>query len=288
MKGTSTMGSLKALILASVALTGLATVGKAADLLPPPPMVEPMAPAPVDFGGWYLRGDVGVGISSLSQQASTFAPGYNTGNPQFTNASLDDAMIIGLGAGYQFNNWFRADITGEYRSSAHYTSREMYSGSTCTATIGNCSDGYSASISSAVFLANGYVDVGTWNGFTPFVGAGVGFADHYIRNLTDTSLAPIGGWGYAQNSSSMNFAWAAMAGISYAVAPNLKLEASYRYLDMGRPSSGQIVCPNSPQCPYEVQKYHIASNDIRIGLRWMFNDMPPPPPQVQMPLVRKY
>jgi hypothetical protein len=29
-------------------------------------------------------------------------------------------------------------------------------------------------ISSAVFLANGYVDLGTWWCFTPFIGAGVG------------------------------------------------------------------------------------------------------------------
>ncbi len=40
----------------------LSTATLAADLPPPPPVYS--APVVVETGGWYLRGDVGIGIQS--------------------------------------------------------------------------------------------------------------------------------------------------------------------------------------------------------------------------------
>jgi hypothetical protein len=61
---------------------------------------------------------------------------------------------------------------------------------------------------------------------------------------------------------------------------------------MGKAQSATIACVGGCT-PAESHRYDLASNDIRVGLRWMFNaptapvyqappDMPPPP------LVRKY
>jgi opacity protein-like surface antigen len=290
MKGTSTMGSLKALILASVALTGLATVVKAADLLPPPPMVEPMAPAPVEFGGWYLRGDVGVGIPQVSGSNSTF---YGPGTvPGFGENSheLDSHAFIGAGVGYQINNWFRADVTGEYRASSRYSGLEHYAnvfGTPPACGIGQpyCYDGYSGSVTSGVFLANGYVDLGTWSGLKPYLGVGIGGSYNKMSNLTDYGL----GFGTAPDNGKFSLAWALMAGIGYQITPNLTLELGYRYLNMGNVQSGIIQCYNTASCgPGEQLNFKLASQDIRIGMRWMFADVAPPPPQFQAPLVRKY
>jgi hypothetical protein len=33
---------------------------------------------------------------------------------------FDSAGIFGLGVGYQVNNWFRADVTGQYRGNANF------------------------------------------------------------------------------------------------------------------------------------------------------------------------
>jgi opacity protein-like surface antigen len=79
-----------------------------------------------------------------------------------------------------------------------------------------------------------------------------------------------------------------MAGIDYSIAPNWKVELSYRYLDMGRVSSNGIVC--SSTCGgglQEVQNFHLASNDIRVGVRYMFGEVPMAPP-LQGPVVSKY
>ncbi len=293
------MGSFKALLLAGTASLAAMSSAYAADLLLPPP--PPIAPAivPVDFGNnFYLRGDVGVGISDLRTRSSTF----DTPVPdaRFENSSLDDSGIIDVGVGYRFNRYFRADVTGEYRTAAHFAANESYNvGAFFPDQFGNPApngarayDNYSGSIRSVVGLVNGYVDLGTWYCITPFVGAGVGVANVSVKNLTDISFGSgavsglgNGGGGLASTHSQTNFAFALMAGLDFAVTNNVSLELGYRYLNLGNASSGAITCASATSCPNEVQHYRLASQDIRLGMRYMFNDSPPP---AQYPLVRKY
>lgn len=279
-------GSMQAIFLAGALAAGMVTTtANAADLaLPPPPPMEAPPPPPPQFGGWYLRGDVGVGVTQMSGLRNSFAPGFTVDGDQFNAGNLSDAAFVDLGVGYQFNNWFHGDVTGEYRTGARYHAIESYT-SFCGSSSGRCYDDYSGNVSSAVFLANGYFDIGTWWGVTPYVGAGVGVAYNTMTGVTDIGMSPNPGFGYASANSTTNFAWAAMAGLSYAVTPNLRLELGYRYLDMGNASTGTIVCTNAA-CSGEVQRFHLASQDIRLGMRWMFADIPPVAPQ--LPLVSKY
>ena len=121
------MGRLQALSLAGIIALGAAPVVHAADLLPPPPQLEPYN-APLESSGWYLRGDVGVGEASLRQGTSISSARCRPASPS-TKAICDNSAFVGLGAGYQFNNWFRADITGEYRTSQRYQAIESYNNS---------------------------------------------------------------------------------------------------------------------------------------------------------------
>jgi opacity protein-like surface antigen len=280
------MGSFKALTMAGVVALGAIGPAAAADLLPPAPHIEVVPPAP-EFSGWYLRGDVGVGINQISGLRSSFEPGFFVDNPQFTQSNLGDSAIIGFGVGYQFNNWFRGDFTGEYRSQVSYNSVQAWGPTFCPLLSGRCYDSYNGRIGAAVFLANGYVDLGTWVGVTPFVGVGLGIANLQMASLTDVDPQN-GGFGYAQRSNLTNFAWAVHAGVGYSVTPNLKLEMSYRYLDMGRFTSSGIVCLNTPACGYERQSFRIASHDMRVGFRYLLGDASPAPMVAPGPLIRKY
>jgi opacity protein-like surface antigen len=280
------MGSLKALLIAGGVALAATSVAKAADLLPPAPAVEP-APAPAEFSGWYLRGDIGIGVNMTTPKLKD-TPNPLVGLPadafnSFSNPTISGSGLFDIGVGYQFNNWFHADITGEYRTSAAFHAIESYTPPTCP--FSSCYDDYNGSVKSIVGLVNGYVDLGTWWGFTPYIGAGVGVADNIVGPITDIGTT-VGGYGFSSSHSSTNLAWAAMAGIGYSVTPNLKLEMGWRYLDMGTATAGAISCTNTPFCGHEVQKFHLTSNDIRIGMRWIFAEMPPPPPA--LPLVRKY
>ena len=134
---------------------------------------------------------------------------------------------------------------------------------------------------------------------TPFVGAGVGGAYNRIYGLTDFGQGGVNeGVGFARDRSKFDLAYAAHAGLAYTVSPNLKLELAYRYLNMGDATAAPIQCVGPSGCPHEVQKYKLESQDIKLGMRWMFNDTLPvapavyaPPPPVYAPpppLVRKY
>jgi opacity protein-like surface antigen len=279
------MGSSKALFFAAAVALGFAQSASAADLLPPPPMPIPVA-APLDTSGWYIRADVGVGVNDFSSMRSTLAPTNPLGGPAPAIArvftTIGDSGLFGIGVGYQINNWFRADMTGEYRSSANYHASNTYS---AFCPVAFCLDSYNAQWSQALFMANGYVDLGTWYGVTPFVGAGVGAAFNRFSALTDAGA----GFGYANSNKNTNFAWAVMAGLGYSVTQNLKLEFSYRYLNTGSFTSNPILCGDIASCFFETHSFKAASHDLRIGMRWMFADYTPPvyaPPPG--PLVRKY
>lgn len=276
------MGHWTKYALAGILAVATVTTTRAADL--PFPSPEPVGPAPVDFGGnWYLRGDVGVGIldygryEGINLDATAPATGYVE-----TQRSIGNQFFIGGGVGYQFNNWLRFDATGEYRSSASWRLIEQDTNFTP-----NAYNVISGNISSAVGLANLYIDLGHWWGVTPFIGAGVGVAHHWFDGVSDIGAgSSIGGIGVASDRDKTNLAWAAHAGLSYAVSPNLKLELAYRYLNMGDVQTGSVVClgPGGGLCTVYKLK-DLDSHDIKLGMRWVFGGAPEP---MAEPIVRKY
>jgi len=306
------MAKYRALIIAGGALFALARSAGAADLLPPPPALEPPPPAAMEFNGWYLRGDLGIGASAntpgfpQTPDPLPFYVGNGTYDANATegsyNNSISAAGIFDFGVGYQVNNWFRADVTGEFRGGSQLQSLFVINDpANSTGTITQAADFYHADLSSIVGLLNGYADLGTWYGITPYVGAGVGFARNTMSGLSDvsviTSLGPTtsSSGGYAVDHSRWNFAWALMAGLSFDVTQNLKLDLGYRYLDLGKFTSGQMYClsgsgfitggPANGCEPGIESKRDVAYNDFRIGLRWMIGEASYAPPP---PLVRKY
>src|SRR2546430_9959498 len=119
-KRTKPMRSVKSLVAAGAASL-LSSIAFAADMpsIAPSPMY---APAPIeDFGGWYLRGDIGFSNQSV-KKLDWFS--YPTLLSLNQNTGFDTAGIFGLGVGYQFNNWFRADITGQYRGKSNFHGTE--------------------------------------------------------------------------------------------------------------------------------------------------------------------
>jgi opacity protein-like surface antigen len=295
------MGSWKALFFAGGALLGLANVAHAADLLPPAPPVEP--PVPIESSGWYLRGDVGLAVDA-SNITMSVSPNPLVGLPadafnSFYNPTISAAGLFDVGVGYQWNNWLRFDVTGEYRGGSEFQTLEQVG---IPSTLTQNANWYRGNLSSIIVLANAYVDLGTWYGVTPFVGGGVGYARNTLSGVTDTGFnypAGAAGFptgGYLGNGSTDNFAWALMAGLDYDVTRNLKLEFSYRYLDYGKAKSGASSCFNGnatgggfsvANCGgsgYTIETNRLASNDFRLGLRWLINDTPSYIP----PIVTKY
>jgi opacity protein-like surface antigen len=278
-------------LIAAGAASLLSSAAFAADMpIMPPPQVS-YAPPPVeDFGGWYLRGDIGFSNQNVNNVRDTNPAAYNNVAVAQTS-SFGSAGIYGGGVGYQFNNWFRADVTGQYRGKSNFTGLDVVTGTGPGAGFVG-TDGYAATKSELLFLANVYADLGTWWCVTPFIGAGVGGARVSIGNFTDTGDS-IGAFGqshsldYAGTSSKWNFAWALHAGLAYKVTPGLTLELAYSYVNMGNgltgPTNSFDQVTNVTHAPFAFNG--ITSNDVTLGLRWELNtpQVYTPPP----PLVRK-
>ncbi|MBY0610704.1 MAG: outer membrane beta-barrel protein [Beijerinckiaceae bacterium] len=295
------MRSSKTLAIAGAAIAGLAMVSAksavAGDLAPPPilppaPVVETLCCT--NEAGWYLRGDISVGANVSDKHSLRTTPASATASGVVGyNDDLGASVAGGVGVGYAVNSWLRFDGTVEYRGGSKLSSVDYYGPNAANGfTTGK--DFYSGNVSSVVGLVNGYVDLGTWYCLTPYIGGGVGVAYNRIDGFTDIGYSvpvPPGGTAgaYYKGGTSTNFAWALMAGVSYDVTSNLKLDLGYRYLNLGKAQTGSSVPQFGPPTYVYTQK-DIQSHDVRLGMRWIFADKsaPPPPSYGSAPIVRKY
>ena len=279
------MGNTRLLAAAAAAVLLGMPAAHAADLGPPPPpcSMTPLAPGcapPVaEYSGWYLRGDIGMSNQSVSSLDNV---GVNAGATVSTPfLTFDSAPIFDIGIGYQVNNWLRFDATAEYRANAHFHGQQVL-----TAPGIILPDDYNASKNEWLFLANAYIDLGTWWGVTPFVGAGIGGSYNTIKSFTDVGATQVFGntilsTTYGADASKWNFAWAAYAGLSYQVSPTFAVEMSYRYLSLGDATTGPtnsfdgVTVVNGTPFVFK----DLTSQDVRIGFRWLFAEPPPPPLQ---------
>src|SRR6185312_9936405 len=210
---------------AIVALTLLGGVGaRGADYSQPMPQYQPQyqyqqpiiiqQPAHDFTDSWYLRGDVGVGIIK-SYNLEYIRNPLNINDFMIEKTSNSDTWFVGVGVGYEWNSWLRFDVTGEYRAKSSFEAVGRFT----DGAGGVFLDTYHAYLQSWVFLANAYVDLGTWNCFTPFVGVGIGAARNQIIGLMDVGI-PTAGRGFGRDSANWSFAWALHAGMAYNITKN--------------------------------------------------------------------
>ena len=139
---------------ASVAF--IATAG-AADLPPLdlPPMRSSAPYVQEFFSAWYVRLDGGYRSSSVS--------GGTAFGGAITTTKIDDTPTIGGGFGAKWT-WLRGDITVDYGGQTKFTADTALGASAIMQRMQNFTT-----------LVNGYLDLGTWYGFTPYVGVGAGY-----------------------------------------------------------------------------------------------------------------
>ena len=262
------MSKLSKIAFAACALAGTAlSPVMAADL--PPPIVPPPPVPVVIISGWYLRGDIGYSnqeVDDLDNVLYDTVESLDNVHRDFTGAPFG-----GIGVGYSWNKWFRTDITGEYRSKSEFNGADVYTAFHGDGDLVTRPDSYFAKKSEWLALANAYVDIGSWHGITPFVGAGVGFANVEISDFTDIGVGVDGfpAVAYADDHDEWNFAWAVHAGLAVEVTPSFTMELAYRYLDLGDGESGDLYAydgTNNVDNPMEFEG--ITSHDVKLGFRY--------------------
>jgi opacity protein-like surface antigen len=292
------MGSVRIAALAAVAASAITSgAANAADYSCPPPspygppppphcVAPPPPPPPVieEFGGWYIRGDIGMtnqAVTELDNALYATATGL-----RIIDQNFEAGMLFGVGVGYKWNSWLRFDVTGEYRGETGFHGMDTYD-------LGGDVrfNNYTAKKSEWLFLANVYADLGTWGGVTPFIGAGLGFARIGIHSFRDAGIA--GGaptLAFGESGYQWNLAWALHAGISYEVTRNFSVELAYRYVYMGDGKSGDLIGfdgLNDIRNPMLFKG--IDSHDLKLGIRYMFaSGYQQQPQEVFRPLMRRF
>lgn len=217
------MKKIASLLLAGAVAALSANAARAADIIEPPVYVEPTPPTVIEqSGGWYIRGDIDYHMADVD--GITYA--VTGGTDEFTAADLDESWSLGGGIGYNVSKHFRVDVTADYWFKSDF--RGATDG-TCGAPPTPCVSVDTSAMSAWVLLANAYADLGTYGGFTPYIGAGIGVAHVQWDNLTND----VGVITVHEGQKSMRGAYALMAGASYCVSSNVELDGGYRYTRVG-------------------------------------------------------
>ncbi|MER9294987.1 porin family protein [Mesorhizobium sp. M0621] len=247
-----------ALALGALALLPLTPV-HAADY--DPPIYVDQAPdyVPVEVGsGWYLRGDV----SYLAQKS------FKNDNFAFTPASFsdkEDPIFASIGFGYHFNDYLRADLNLGYlpgnKIGVGYDDSAIVIAPD-TATVA------SSSLKNYAFsgMLNGYVDLGTYVGITPYLGAGVGVV-RSKRSLsasyfTDNS-DPSDDFVLNDSKTRYSLAYTLNAGLAYQVSKNVSVDLGYQYFSA--PDAEYVTAESLTSFP--VHK-GISNHQVKLGLRY--------------------
>ena len=97
-----------------------------------------------------------------------------------------------------------------------------------------------------------------WDGFQ--IGIHAGYVS--ISDFRSTNAPPF----VNGDSDQWKFVWAGMAGVGWAVAPNLTLDFGYRYLSLGNLETASSAAGS-------MTFKNVAGHEVRVGLRWSFDDL---------------
>lgn len=217
-----------------------------------PPIYVDQAPeyVPVEVGsGWYLRGDL------------AYMPKRDSRNIDFSllpvsYSEKEAPVFASIGFGYHFNDYLRADFNLGYLS-----------GDKASLAYDDGSVIAHADLKNQAWtgMLNGYVDLGTYVGLTPYVGAGVGL--YRAKRRLSASYAdvadPTVNFALDDRKTQYSVAYALNAGVAYQVSKNVQVDLGYQYLSA--PNAEYAAVENLTSYPiHKGLDYH----QIKLGLRY--------------------
>jgi len=265
-------------------LTGLAAPAQAADLDEIIYAQELPMTQPVEVGtGWYLRGDLGYSVRTRG--AATNYTVFTAGPPAayasngFDTSLLDSKWSGSLGVGYNVTDYLRGDLTFEYTKGSFTGTTSSLLPCTGLAT-GQCASVDTQGFKQYGFMANAYVDLGTVSGITPYLGAGAGITRVTWGSLNSdqSCVSVVGnvcGVGAATDSThpgqqSWRFTYAMMAGMSYDLSKDLKLDLGYKYsrIKGGAQFGYDAATAAAGATGIQSSDNGFSKHEVRVGLRY--------------------
>lgn len=265
--------------LVAFAAMSFATASTALAFDLPPPVDAPEYTGTIaESEGWYIRGDLGYnGDYKIDKpKVRTFLPVTSDySSTRFDKARMDDGEYsLNAGIGYQFNDWLRADTTIDYFT-GKLRGKSVEGGPCIGQAAGTrCGTRYDQHLASLGLMANAYVDLGTFVGFTPYVGAGLGYTYLHWDDLRSRNFC--GGVPCVANpgathpgESDWRFTYALMAGLTYDISDNMKVDLGYRYMkiDDGDMFGWDAASATAGATGLQGQDPGFSTHEVRLGLR---------------------
>ncbi|MEM8750580.1 MAG: outer membrane beta-barrel protein [Pseudomonadota bacterium] len=240
----------------------------------------------VEFGtGWYLRGDIGGGISDVSIETNFGGGG---------DADLGTPVTFGIGAGYDAGNGIRYEVGLNQFTNLDFAYRNNYTNcgtedddgdplTPGTPITGDCFYSANANLNASSVMANVYYDFNKrfW-GFRPYVGAGVGIAyvswsdftfNEFCIGNQPSDCGTTGGNGVNELASGtfeaddeFTISGNVMVGASYQLTQNTALDFGYRYTYIG--DSGAAKAANNASITEDIDVGSFDIHEFRLGLRY--------------------
>ena len=230
--------------------------------------------------GWYIRGDLGYAgwIKGDEPRYRLDAFGATFARSDFDSARFSRPVSYGAGMGYQFNNFLRSDLTADFSSSSLRGSSAIDSPCVAAPAGTTCGLRHKADYNAIQLMANGYVDLGTFAGITPYVGAGAGVtymnwndfrSQATCRNGTGSCAGQTFDELRVKGGDSWRFTYALMAGAAIDLTERVKLDLGYRFSDMagGKMFGGSVDAAGVGNISAKGRDKGFQKHEIRAGIR---------------------
>ena len=214
-------------------------------------------PVPVEEAFWYLRADFAAGFGS-NPSVSVLGTNYAdliAGAVQ--SDSFEPSFTGGGGIGYVWSAYFRTDITVD----VHSLMNTEFTGTSATQSLTD-----KTKFMSTILLANAYYDIRTGTAWSPYLGLGVGFAVNQVTRNLNYTVTPGADTIAGDRTTDVQFAGAAMVGVTYDISTLWALDVNYRFLRIG----GSEVSLK-PDVASSVGIGDLNEHQIRAGLRFLVN-----------------
>lgn len=256
------------------------------------PVPAPM-PVPEYTARYYFRLDAGIGLGDAptgSEQGYVYGEDSASGpfgvSSSWINNDFETFVTLGVGAGVYVGSGFRLDLTAETRSQGKVKIKGgyQYVNASNEQVRGRVDD--ETTLRGGIFMVNGYYDFdrGPSSRFTPYIGAGLGFAWNELkRNHSTVELSRNCGGGCTGSFSRRDFdsvqdkthdivfAASAMAGLTYRISDYALLDMNYRYLYAGSTDVGLGIQGGTFGGNSKVTIGETHEHQLRAGLRFDVN-----------------
>jgi opacity protein-like surface antigen len=203
--------------------------------------------------GYYVKGEVGVAMPK-----------------KIDSQKLKKSAIFGIEGGYKMNENFRFGLGLNFANGMKFKDE------------GTLKD---AKVNSIILETNAYYDIADFNGFTPYLTAGVGVARNKLKPATTTltvasqsdsgnvkggpnKTTPKGNILSSTTADSKTlkktgFAWNVGLGGMYNISSDFGIDLAYRYRDLGKVKIGKDTAGK------DVSK-KLKSHNVTVGVVYKF------------------